>query len=185
MRIGLGLALCYLIFGWVQHERAQSFIKEIAQSRNHPVEAIYLNPTIGNTLLWRSIYTSGKDYYVDAVYMPLFGDATLRKGFRMTRIDSETVFPALSANSVQRQDIKRFAYFSQNYIYLHPDYPNVIADLRYGTLPYDEKSFWGIKVTPEKPEEHVHLKYLRNISKQDLDTFWHMVLGDLFYDKKL
>ena len=49
-------------------------------------------------------------------------------------------------DSIQRNDILRFSYFSQDYIYLHPDYNNLIADLRYGTLPYDNKSLWGIEI---------------------------------------
>lgn len=177
MRVGLVLSLCYLAFGFIKHEQVNSFMTKIAASRGHEIERILLNPTIGNNILWRSVYQSGDNYYVDAVYMPAFATPILQKGVTLNVIDKETIFPQLSVDSVQKEDIKRFSYFSQDYIYLHPNHENMIADLRYGTLPYDNKSLWGIKIDVNTPQQHVTFINLRNINGKHYDEFWLMLNG--------
>lgn len=177
MRVGLGLSLCYLAFGFIKHEQVNLFMAEVASGRGHEVKRILLKPTIGNNILWRSVYQSGENYYVDAVYMPTFASSVIQEGVRLKVIDEETIFSDLGADSVQREDIRRFSYFSQGYIYLHPDHENMIADLRYGTLPYDDKSLWGIKVNVRTPDKHVIFKNLRNIGDGHYDEFWLMLNG--------
>ena len=93
-------------------------------------------------------------------------------------IDKETIFPKLPKNSTQRNDIRRFAYFSQDFIYLHPDFSNVIADLRYGTLPYDNKSLWGIEIKENEPNNHVKFKNIRNFNDEIYKEFWEMLKGN-------
>lgn len=177
MRVGLSLAICYLAFGFIKHEQVKSFITEVAENRGHTVERISLHPTIGNNILWRSVYKYSGNYYVDAVYMPALASPIIQEGVRLKVIDKETVFPELGKDSVQRQDIRRFSYFSQDYIYIHPDDENMIADLRYGTLPYDDKSLWGIKVDLSNPDKHIVFRNLRNISDKHYDEFWLMLNG--------
>lgn len=177
MRVGLALSTLYLGFGWYQHEAVKTFITQTAEQRGHSIERLLLNPTIGNTLLWRSVYQSGNYYYVDAVYQFPLGEPLLYEGKKVAVIDKETVFPELSDDSTQRRDIRRFAYFSQDYIYLHPDDPLMIADLRYGTLPYDDQSLWGIRIDTSNPNAHVSFGNLRNINDNNLDEFWLMLNG--------
>jgi inner membrane protein len=177
MRVGLTLSFCYLAFGFMKHEQVKSYIADVASSRGHKIERVLLNPTIGNNILWRSVYQSGDNYYVDAVYMPAFAVPILQEGVRLKAIDKETIFPEPGVDSVQREDIRRFSYFSQGYIYMHPDHENMIADLRYGTLPYDGKSLWGIKVDANTPNKHVTFENLRNINDKQYDEFWLMLNG--------
>ncbi len=178
VRVGLGLAFCYLALGFIKHEQVKSFMGQIAVSRNHKIERILLKPTIGNNILWRSVYQSDGYYYVDAVYAPPFTNPIIHEGKKVQVIHKETIFPELDEDSVQRADIRRFSYFSQDFIYMHPDYDNMIADLRYGTLPYDDKSLWGIKINPSEPEKHVKFVNLRNISDKHYDEFWLMLNGE-------
>ena len=177
MRVGLVLSFLYMAFCFIKHEKVKSFIADIAKDRGHEVERILLNPTIGNNILWRSVYQSGGNYYIDAVYMPSFATPIMQEGMKIKVINKETVFPELGASSVQREGIRRFSYFSQDYIYIHPDHENMIADLRYGTLPYDDKSLWGIKVDLDQPEKHVTFGNLRNINDKHYDEFWLMLNG--------
>ena len=89
------------------------------------------------------------------LFISTFRNTAVQNGPQVEAIDKDTIFPEISANSTQRTDIKRFAYFSQDYIYLHPDYKNFIADLRYGILPHDNKSLWGIEINKNDPHKHV------------------------------
>lgn len=177
MRVGLTLSFFYLAFGFIKHEQVKSFMTDVATKRGHKIERILLNPTIGNNILWRSVYQSGDNYYVDAVYMPTLASPIIQEGVRLKVIDEDAIFPELGTTSVQREDIRRFSYFSQGYIYLHPYHDNMIADLRYGTLPYDDRSLWGIEIDISNPEQHVAFGNLRNINDRHYDEFWLMLNG--------
>lgn len=181
MRVGLSLSMCYLLLGVFKHEQVKGLVTEMAEKRGHNIERILLNPTIGNNILWRSVYQSGEYYYVDAVYVPPLTKPIIHEGISVPFIDKETIFSELGQDSVQREDIQRFSYFSQGYIYLHPDYPNIIADLRYGTLPHDNKSLWGIQINPDTPNAHVRFGNLRNMNDRHYDEFWLMLNGKFKY----
>ena len=178
IRIGLFLSIILLSFNFFKYQQVKSYVKTIAKDRGHKIERILLNPTIGNNFLWRSVYEYKGDYFIDAIYFPLFGKSILRKGQSVKVIDKETIFPKLPKNSTQRNDIRRFAYFSQDFIYLHPDFSNVIADLRYGTLPYDNKSLWGIEIKENEPNNHVKFKNIRNFNDEIYKEFWEMLKGN-------
>jgi inner membrane protein len=177
MRIGMGLSLCYLALGFIKHKQVESYIYALAEKRGHTVERILLNPTIGNNILWRTVYLSKGYYYINAVYYPMLAEPIMQEGVRVKAIDKETVFPKLGKDSVQREDIRRFSYFSQDFIYIHPTEQNIIADLRYGTLPYDNKPLWGIEIDTKYPEKHVTYKNLRTIDEKHYDEFWLMLNG--------
>ena len=66
-RIGLLLVAAYLSIGWLQHQRAEEAMRATAALRGHEAEKLTVKPTMGNLLLWRSIYRSGGVYHVDAV----------------------------------------------------------------------------------------------------------------------
>ena len=177
MKLGLFLSFLYLGFGLNKHTQVEKLISKIAADRGHKIERLLLNPTIGNVILWRSVYRFNNDYYVDAVYMPLFGKPKLKKGAKVKVIDKETVFPEIN-DSLQRNDIRKFSFFSQDFIYLHPDFKYVIADLRYGTLPHDDKSLWGIEINPVENEKHVTFRQLRNFQNYHYQRFWEMLKGN-------
>ena len=175
IRMGLFLSIFYLGFGFIKHDQVKKYVKELAEVRKHKIERLILNPTIGNNILWRTVYQAGENYYIDAVYMPISKMPSHKEGKIIKFIDKETIFPELSNTSKQRQDIKRFSYFSQDYIYLHPEHKNVIADLRYGTLPYDDKSLWGIRIDVKDMNKHVTFENLRNFNDEHYKEFWLML----------
>lgn len=177
IRYGGMIALCYLGFGAFKHHQIIAHMEKVADSRGHQIERIFLNPTIANNTLWRSVYKSGDQYYIDAVHNFLFSPKLIAQGTSTAFVDKETVFPSLPKDSKQREDIRRFAYFSKDFIYMHQQSPNVIADLRYGTLPDNLQSLWGIKVTPEQPDTHARFVNLRNFKKRDYQRYLNMLFG--------
>ena len=179
IKLGLCLSFLYLGFGLNKHIRVEKLISKIAENRGHKIERLLLNPTIGNVILWRSVYQFNKNYYIDAVYMPLFGKPSVKKGTKAKVINKETVFPEILYDSLQRNDIRKFSFFSQDFIYLHPDFKYLIADLRYGTLPDDDKSLWGIEINPAENDKHVTFRKLRNFQNYHYKRFWEMLNGDL------
>src|SRR5688572_15614791 len=79
------LVLVYLGFGWLQRERAEALVERAARDRGHTIARHEVKPTLGNLVLWRSVYLTGKDYVVDAP----------RVGF------SGVLYPGGTARSVQ------------------------------------------------------------------------------------
>ena len=165
-------------YGITNKIRARNIINQLAEQRNHQIERIFLNPTIGNNILWRSVYKTKEYYYIDAVNVSPFKKNKFYQGSKVGVIDKNNIFSSLSKNSLARNDIKRFAYFSKDYIYLYPYQKNIIADLRYGTLPYDNKSLWGLKIDPKNDKKHGQFISLQNFSKQDYSKFWSLLKGE-------
>lgn len=178
-RIGLLVCCFYLSMGLFINKKVETFVYQIAKNRGHKISRILLNPTFGNIILWRTIYKSDKYYYVDAVYTPFFKRPKIKKGLKVNVINKDTVFPSIKANTKQRKDINRFSKFSNDFIYIHPNFDNIIADLRYGTLPYDSLSMWGIMVKPEEQDQHVEFKNLRDFKKEHYKIFLNMLKGEL------
>lgn len=175
MRVGMFVTLLYMGLGYYQKQKVEDYMYEVAESRNHKIERILLNPTIGNNILWRTVYEADGKYYIDAVRAPWVSETTMKEGTSVDAIDKDKIFPTIPEGSLQRYDINRFSYFSQDYIYIHPSNPNIIGDLRYGTLPYDTKSMWGIEVDPANPDQHAEWKSLREIDDRKFDKFWNML----------
>lgn len=165
--IGTIFCFSYLFLGVVQKENVKGIVLDIAYARGHIPETIMVNPTLGNIILWRTIYKYDGFYYVDAVRKPFFGDSSYKEGNFVAVLDKNQIYQDIPYNSRHRDDIKRFAHFSNDYIYLHPEYNNVIADLRYGVLPYDLRSLWGIKIDKENTHRHVEYLRMRDFKSED------------------
>ena len=179
IKLGFCMSFLYLGYGLGKHMNVEKLISKLARDRGHKIERLLLNPTIGNVILWRSVYQYKNNYFIDAVYVPFVGKSKLKEGTSVGVINKETVFPEISKDSLQRNDIRKFSYFSQDFVFLHPDFKNTIADLRYGTLPHDYRSLWGIEVDPNENEKHVIFKKLRNFKNEHYKKFWEMLNGNL------
>src|SRR5574340_1749450 len=118
-RIGLLLAAAYLSAGWFQHQRAEDAMRAAILQRGHEAGKLTVKPTMGNLLLWRSIYRSGGIYHVDAVRVG--GTARIYPGDTARAFDPPRDLPALSPATVLHQDIRRCDFFSDGYLALHPE----------------------------------------------------------------
>ena len=169
-------AMLYLGYGYYQHQTVANFINQVALERGHKIEKIFLNQTLANNLLWRSVYLADGNYYVDAVRAIPSKSPQLIVGSKVPAIDVNKIMPELGDNSIARKDIKRFAHFAKSFVYMQPGYDNIIADLRYSALPYGTTSLWGIKINPQQPEKHVRLVYI-NIKDRNLHKLWLLIQG--------
>ena len=177
-RIGLLFAIIYLLFGLYQRERAQEVLLSLAQSRGHKVERTLVHPSIGNLLVWRSIYESNGNYYVDAVRVGLFSEPKIYNGGSIKVFDPIQELTGLDPNSVLYGDINRFRRFAKDFLVVHPQYPDIIGDLRMGILPNSIKPIWGIKFNPDEENEHVSMdNYERSVNGEKIQTFISMLLG--------
>jgi len=176
-RIGLLLAAGYLSLGWFQHQRAEDAIRAAALLRGHQAERLTVKPTMGNLLLWRSIYRSGGIYYIDAVRVGVDRSGRVYPGNTVRAFDPLRDVPTLSNTSILYQDIRRFDLFSNGYLALHPEDPGLLGDVRYAMLPTSIRPLWGIRLDLQRTETHAAFETSRRMPRQEIDQFVGMLRG--------
>ncbi len=173
--IAISFAFSYLSLGILQQQRAESVIHDLAKSRGHVIERSVVKPTLGNLILWRAIYEYDNRFYVDVVRAGI----TIKhnEGDSIDKFNLENDLPLLSNNTVLVNDIKRFTYFSDDYVSLYPDKPMVIGDVRYSMEPQKIKPLWGITIKPAQPDRHVMYEFYRESTNESRKQFMDMVLN--------
>ena len=157
--VGVLWAVSYLLLGVYQKNEAVKIGKEIAKKRGHDVIRIDVKPSIGNLLLWKLIYETEDEFYIDAIR--LGWNPKVFKGESIDKINTQTAFPWLVLKSQQAIDIERFRWFSNGYIAINPKNKNQILDIRYSAIPNQIGGLWGIELSEEKPNNH-HVRYITN-----------------------
>ena len=175
-RVAVGIVVMYLSVGWIQRERAETLVASAAAQRKHVITQHEVKPTLGNVLLWRSVYQHGNDYFIDAARVG-FSAPVLYTGGSIRRIQPIDLVPPLNVNSVQAADLVRFARVSDGFLARHPAVPSVIGDVRYSMLPNSTEPLWGIEVHAEREQEHVGFRTFRDFSKDDRQRFFAMLRG--------
>ena len=177
-RLALVFALSYLLFGLYQKEMVEDTVLALAETRGHRVERLEVHPSIGNLILWRTVYQSGENYYVEGIRVSPFSEPKIYNGDSIEVFDVEQQLENLDVDSVLYNDIERFRHFARDFLVIHPDYPNIIGDLRMGMLPNSTLPIWGIKFDPASPNEHVTMEnYDRSLDDGKIQKFISMILG--------
>lgn len=177
-KAAFAFCMLYFCFGIVQRERAQNFAEQLAQSRGHEaVEQLTARPSFGNTILWRLVYRTGADYYVDAVQLMPFCEPLHYPGESVKAFTIEDRSKLLPDDSVLAGDVERFRFFSQNYLYRYPEDERVIGDMRYAMYPNSAQPLWGVLLDPTKADVHTEFVYFRDASKSSFKILWDMILG--------
>lgn len=177
-RIAIVFCMLYLCFGIVQRERAKAFAEALMNERGHmEVAQLAARPSFGNTILWRIVYRVRDLYYVDAVQLPLLGEPTHYSGGSVQAYTISERRSLFEDDTVLANDIERFRFFSQGYLYLHPEDYEILGDLRYAMLPNSVEPLWGIRIDVNQPDEHTEFVHFRDSSQRALDRLWQMVLG--------
>lgn len=176
-RWSLGLAALYLTAGLAQHERALVQAQQLAASRDHAPERLLVKPTIGNLILWRSVYVYGGDIHVDGIRVALPGSSRAYAGERAPLLDPERDLPGLKAGSVQHGDLERFVRFADGLPIQHPRRDEFIGDARYAMLPTRIEPLWGIVLNFDAPEHHARFETNRRFTPEVRREFLDMLLG--------
>ena len=176
-RVGMVFAAAYLLLGAIQHERAESLAHIQAQQRGHIIERLIVKPTLGNLLLWRSVYESDGMFYVDAVRVGLSNNGKVFKGNMVQAFDINRDLPEVTDQMVVYRDIQRFDLFSDGFLAWHPERPNVLGDVRYSMLPTSIRPLWGIELNLDAPNEHVTFDTYRTMSDTEIKAFMAMLFN--------
>ncbi len=175
MRTGLVFGMAYLLFGFVQHERAADVARGVASLRQHVPDQAIIKPTLGNLLLWRSVYTVGDSVHVDAIYV---GDSPrLYPGGSQPLFDVERDLPSALPGSRVHRDVARFATAARGFVVASQEEADFIGDVRYAMLPQRLEPLWGLYVDASNPEAPVRYVQRRSLAPALRDSFLTMVRG--------
>jgi len=173
-KIALGWAVIYLMIGMYLHNVAINVGKEIAEQRGHIVTRIKAKPSFGNLILWKTIYETDNQFYVDATNL-LFNK--IIPGESIKKLNQEEDFPWLKEESQQYKDVERFKWFSNDFLAVNPQNKNQIIDIRYSGIPNEIGGLWGVQLNPNKHnQEHVEFVSMRSASIERFKVLRDMIL---------
>lgn len=174
--VGLCWALSYLSLGVIQRERAETVARQLAEDRGLSLVGLEVKPSFASLLLWRAIAETSTHYYIDGVRLG-FGEVVF-PGDILTKLDVDTQFPWLDTTTQQAEDLRRFSWFSQGYLAVHPSEVNTLVDARYSMLPNGLESLWQVTLDPDlDPQAHIHYQSVRNTSPEILERFYSMLVS--------
>ncbi len=174
-RTGMALVGLYLLIGAVQLQRAESVLDELVAQRGHAIERQMVKPTIGNLLLWRSVYQSGDTFYIDAIRVGL--QTRIYEGETTKRFNRISLPAGVDVDSTLSRDIERFHVLSDDFVAYFPGRLDALGDVRYAMSPLSSQPLWGIELDFANPENHVRYEFYRQSSKQQRQQFVAMLLG--------
>jgi len=169
---GLVYAAAYLLLSFTQQQTALQVQKDLATSRNHTIERSVIKPTMGNIVLWRSVYQHEDRYYVDAIRIGIFGHVKVFTGSSSPSYQLDHRIHELAISLTQYDDILRFYNLSNGYLVVHPEDNNVLGDIRYSMLPNSIEPLWGIRLNPDDYHQHTSEALFR---KSDASTRQHFI----------
>ncbi len=174
---GIAWALCYLGLGLLQHERALDIGRQVAAERGHTPVSIEAKPSFLNIAVWKIVYETEHDFYVDAVKVGI-GNTHIWEGDSIEKFSAEQHFPWLDPDSQQAYDLERFRVFSSDYLGIDKHDPNSVVDIRYSMLPHEIDGMWGLTLRPAAHREDHALYFTRRDARGDaaqtlLDMIWY------------
>ena len=148
------LSLVYLTFGISQHDRAARAQAELAAQRGHEIEAGRVLPSLGNVILFRSVYrTADGMIHADAIRVGLFRDPLVRDGASAARVTLDDL-PATADDARTRDVIERFSRFADGYMTMTQldATTYLVADDRLSLDPAAFAPLWGVRISTVDPD---------------------------------
>lgn len=176
------LALCVFYVGLseVQKHRVTSIHDahlKVSRLKDSEMLRREVKPTIFNIFLWKVITETENYYHVDAIWtLPGFG-VKIYEGESTQKLNIARDFPKLKKKSTQYKDIQRFSWFSDGFLSLHPEYPNVIGDARYSMVPTNFSPLWGIEIDQENQNQHIKRREFRRTNTEMNQAYIKMMKG--------
>ncbi len=174
-QLGILLALTYLIFAGVQHERAVSVMERWREERGHETTDYIVKPTMGNLLVWRSLYYHENQIFVDALRL---GDPEVRyPGGIVTKFVPERELVWAERGTRIWKDSDRFLKQTRGWVIRLNKKGTALGDIRYSMLPNGINPLWELHFQEQNPDAMPKLINKRSLSQGIREVFWGMLLG--------
>ena len=168
----------YLSLGVYQNQRVQTEVYQIAAERGHIPERVFVKPSFGNLVVWRTVYLCDDRFYVDAIRAGrklIKIDGGFLRRFNINVISEKTLIPPY-----QLHDLRRFDWFTNNMLGVSEFYPNRVQDVRYAMLPNSLESIWYLEFDEdEKDNKHLLFNATRSDSWEKFKILLFMIFGHI------
>ncbi len=172
--LGLLGCLSYLAIASWQQERGQVAQASIALARGHTIARAKLFPTVGNPVLWRSVYEADGVLHTDRLHL---GVSTSFKPGSQIALSREASLPATWREDPRvLRDFRRFAWFSDGWVARSSANPEVLGDARYSLSIERFEPIWGIRFHPEREVPTEWVDFTRQ-HRVPLSTLWREISG--------
>lgn len=181
------LCALYVGGGFVQKHRALDAQQHIAEQRGHVIERGRVMPTLGNLLVWRSVYIVDGVMHADALRVSPGGAVRWRSGTSATVLRERDLPADLLTSAQQRGRLDVFADFADGFIGHPAGTPQVLADMRYSAVTEAFAPLWGIEmfVVSINPHPHWDLRWVglnRGTRREALSGMWRDVRDPARFD---
>jgi inner membrane protein len=133
-------------------------------------------PTVGNNIVWRSLYRNAEKIYSDRIRVGWFSEASVREGGTLPLIEVDDLTAAEKARN-QHRSFERFAWFSDGWVARNPGDARVLGDMRYSLSAEAFDPIWGIRFTdPNTPAEVAWINRTRE-RKIEPGELWREITG--------
>jgi inner membrane protein len=174
--IGLGWAALYMLFGVIQHERAEAAGRMLADERGHVPVRLTVKPGFANLLLWKSVYEYDGDYYVDGIRAG--ATARICEGESAGRLNLAEQLPWMSVDSQQYREVERFRWYSDGWLAIDRENPLYVVDVRYSSLPNSIDALWGLLLDDQAPPDaHAIYHVERSRRTESLEKLLDLLAG--------
>ena len=175
--LALTWVFLYLSISLIQKDRAVTVGAELAKTRGHNLISVVAKPSFANLIVWKTIYETNENYYIDAVRLGL--EQKIIEGLAIDKLNVKYSFPWLDEESQQAKDIERFRWFSNGYIALSKLNSNQIIDIRYSTLPNKGDGLWGIELNPAAGKDsHIKMVTNRRSRSETYKQLWSIIVDE-------
>lgn len=175
-QFGILAFLLFMMFGFIQGQRATSAMEQLAMQRGHTPERMVSRPSIGNQILWRVNYIYDGRIYTDAVRAGIFSDVKVYEGGSMAEFVIEVDMAEYESTTLY-SDLKRFRHFSDGYLARHPEKSEIIGDARYSMIPTSMIPLWGVEIDTLRTDLHLPFLHFRDIDEEMRIEFFDMLKG--------
>jgi inner membrane protein len=145
VRIALAVALGYLALGGWQQSRANGAQRELAAVRGHTIERGVVMPTLGNQLVWRSLYLHEGQIHSDRIRVGWLAAATVREGTSLPRVTLDDLTPEERRQEDGSRAMERFLWFTDGWAARATQDVTVLGDMRYSLSTGAFDPIWGIR----------------------------------------
>ena len=178
-RIALGLCALYLGLGVVQHQRAVAVQRTLAAGRAQEIERGRVMPTLGNLVVWRSVYEADGRLHSDGVRLPNPGRAASRAGSSVPLVTLEELETLVMGDPRQIRILEGFVAFADGYVARMGDDPRAIGDMRYSLTTSGFDPIWGIRIE----DEGLRLVFLGGDRGPRLGDLWDEMVSGRNYSR--
>jgi inner membrane protein len=172
-------ALSYIGLGAALHHNAFAVQRGLAAARGHAVEHGRVMATLGNVLVWRSVYVAGGEIHADAIRVSPFAAPAVVEGQRVPLVSAPpldlTPDRALSARFAR--DLARFSWFADGFVARDPTDPTALADMRYSLATERFEPLWGVRFHADGRTVPVEWVELMRHRESALVELWQLVTG--------